>query len=131
MEYSPPGSPVHGIFQTRILESVATGLLQEIFLTQVLNPCLQHLLHWQVGSLLLEPPVKPLTGWETKGKIWSMLEAWVGEGGTGKTGAGPGWDWTSERDEIYTVTVMDRAEGKAGFQKAGQKAGWHRTWFWA
>ena len=92
MEYSPPGSPVHGIFQTRILESVATGLLQEIFLTQGLNPCLQHLLHWQVGSLLLEPPVKPLTGWETKGKIWSMLEAWVGEGGTGKTGAGPGWD---------------------------------------
>ena len=50
-----------------------------------------------------------------------MLEAWVGEGGTGKTGAGPGWDWTSERDEIYTVTVMDRAEGKAGFQRLGRK----------
>ena len=73
-------------------------LLQEIFPTQGLNPCLLCLLHWQVGSLLLEPPVKPLTGWETKGKIWSMLETWGREGGTGQTG--PGWDWTSERGEI-------------------------------
>ena len=28
-------------------------LLQEIFLTQGLNPCLLYLLHWQVGSLSL------------------------------------------------------------------------------
>ena len=98
MEYSPPGSPVHGILQAIILESVAIGLLQEIFLTQGLNPCLRHLLHWQVGSLLPELPVKPLTGWETKGQIWSMLETWGWEGGMGQTG--PGWDWTSERGEI-------------------------------
>ena len=32
---------------------------QEIFLTQGVNPCLLHLLHWQVGSLPLVPPEKP------------------------------------------------------------------------
>ena len=31
------------------------------FLTQGLNPCLLHLLHWQVGSLPLAPPGKPVS----------------------------------------------------------------------
>ena len=35
------------------------ALLQRIFLTQGLSPCLLHLLHWQVGSLPLVPPGKP------------------------------------------------------------------------
>ena len=35
-------------------------LLQGIFLTQGLNPSLLGLLHWQVGSLPLAPPGKPL-----------------------------------------------------------------------
>ena len=34
-------------------------LLQRIFLTQELNPCLLCLPHWQVGSLPLGPPGKP------------------------------------------------------------------------
>ena len=34
-------------------------LLQEIFLTQKLNPHLLCLLHWQVDSLSLAPPGKP------------------------------------------------------------------------
>ena len=34
-------------------------LLQGIFPTQVLNPCLLCLLHWQAGSLPLAPPGKP------------------------------------------------------------------------
>ena len=38
MDCSLPGSSVHGIFQARILEWVAHFLLQEIFLTQELNP---------------------------------------------------------------------------------------------
>ena len=33
---------------------------QGIFPTLESNRCLQHLLHWQVGSLPLEPPGKPL-----------------------------------------------------------------------
>ena len=36
-------------------------LLQGIFLTQRLNPCLLCLLHWQAGSLPLAPP----------GKLWT------------------------------------------------------------
>ena len=38
-----PGSSVHGISQARILGS---------------DPCLLHLLYWQAGFLLLEPPGK-------------------------------------------------------------------------
>ena len=58
MDYSPPGSFVHGILQAR------TGvgshfLLQGIFLTQGSNPHLLHLLHWQADSLLSESPGKP------------------------------------------------------------------------
>ena len=34
VDCSPPGSSVHGIFQARILEWVASGLLQGIFPTQ-------------------------------------------------------------------------------------------------
>ena len=47
MDYSPPGSSVHGILQARIVESVAISSLQRIFPTQELNPYLLHLLHWQ------------------------------------------------------------------------------------
>ena len=44
MDYSPPGSSIHGILQPRILES-CHALLQGIFLTLGLNPCLLCLLH--------------------------------------------------------------------------------------
>ena len=37
------------------------ALLQGIFATQELNPCLLHLLHWQIGSLSLAPPGKPIS----------------------------------------------------------------------
>ena len=39
MDYSPTGSPVHGILQAKIRVG-CHSLLQEIFLTQRLNPCL-------------------------------------------------------------------------------------------
>ena len=51
-----------GILQARTREWVCHALLQGFFLTQGLNPCLLCLLHWQVGSLPLTPPGKPLTG---------------------------------------------------------------------
>ena len=38
---------------------VCHALLQRIFPTQRSNQCLLHLLHWQVGSLLLAPLGKP------------------------------------------------------------------------
>ena len=42
MDYSPPGSSVHGIFQARILEWVAISFSRGIFPTQRLNPGLPH-----------------------------------------------------------------------------------------
>ena len=42
MDYSPPGSSVHGIFQARILEWVAMASSRGIFPTQGLNPGLLH-----------------------------------------------------------------------------------------
>ena len=57
LDYSPPGSSIHGIFQARIQE--CHFLLQGIFLTQGLNRSLLCLLRWQAGSLPLAPPGKP------------------------------------------------------------------------
>ena len=51
MDYSLPGSSVHGILQTRILEWVAIFLLQGILLIQGSN---MGLLHLQADSLLSE-----------------------------------------------------------------------------
>ena len=42
MDYSPPGSSVHGIFQARILEWVAISFFRGIFPTQGLNLGLPH-----------------------------------------------------------------------------------------
>ena len=42
MDCNLPGSSIHGIFQARILEWVAISFIQEIFLTQGLNPGLSH-----------------------------------------------------------------------------------------
>ena len=42
MDYSLPGSSVHGILQAKILEVGCHALLQGIFLTQGSNPGLLH-----------------------------------------------------------------------------------------
>ena len=73
IDYSSPGSSVHGVFQARILESTNNKywstsqimeifhfLLQVIFPTQVFNSHLLSFLEWQVGSLTTAPPGKPL-----------------------------------------------------------------------
>ena len=49
MDWSTPGSSVHGLLQAKILEC-CHFLLQGIFTTQGSNPCL---LHWQASSLPL------------------------------------------------------------------------------
>ena len=53
IDYSPPGSSVHGIFPARIQEWVAIFILQGLFRTQRSNLCLLHLLHWQADPLPL------------------------------------------------------------------------------
>ena len=52
MDYSLPGSSVHGFPLARILQSVAMPSLQGIVATQRSN---LHLLHWQTDSLPTEP----------------------------------------------------------------------------
>ena len=59
MDYSPPDSSVHGIFQARILDWVAISSSKGIFLTQGLNPCFLSFLHWQTDSLPAEQQGSP------------------------------------------------------------------------
>ena len=55
VDYSPPGSSVHG----KTIGVDCHALLRGLFLTQGSDPCLLSLLHWQAGSLPLAPPGKP------------------------------------------------------------------------
>ena len=60
MDYSLPGSSVHGISQARNTGVGCHFLPQGIFPTQGLNPSLLGLLHWQADSLPVVSPEKPL-----------------------------------------------------------------------
>ena len=59
MDYSPPGSSVHGDSPGKNTGVGCPALLQRILLTQGSNPCLLRLLHWQACSLPVAPPGKP------------------------------------------------------------------------
>jgi len=69
IDCSLPGSSVHGILQSRILEWVAMPPLQGIFPTQGSNLHIWCLLHWQVGSLPLASPGKSRSPFR-----WVLLE---------------------------------------------------------
>ena len=60
MDYSPPGSSVHGDSPGKKTGVDCHALLQGIFPTQGLNLHLLWILHWQVGSLSLMSPGKLL-----------------------------------------------------------------------
>ena len=70
---SPSGSSVLEILQVRIPECVCHALLQGIFPTQGLNPCLLNLLHWQAGSLPLAPSGQPKVGFRHSWKQESVF----------------------------------------------------------
>ena len=57
MDCSLPSSPVHGIFQARILKWVVISFSRGIFPIQGSNPRPQRLLRWQADSLPLSHPV--------------------------------------------------------------------------
>ena len=61
MDYSLPGSSVHGILQARILEWVAIPFSRESSQPRD-RTCVSCLLHWQAGSLQLAPP-----------SVWDLL----------------------------------------------------------
>ena len=62
MGWGPPGPSAHRNSPGKNTGVGCHALVQRIFLTQGLNPHLSCLLHWQVGSLPLAPPGKPLNG---------------------------------------------------------------------
>ena len=73
----------HGLYPTRLLcpwdspgkntKVRCHALLQGIFPTQGSNLHLLHLLHWQVGSLPLAPPGKPIFMWRSPNFIHIWL----------------------------------------------------------
>ena len=76
MDYSPQDSSVHGTFQARILELAAISYDSWLpfptpFPLQGLNLSLLYLLHWQVDSLPLVPPGKPIASVKMLGGWWS------------------------------------------------------------
>ena len=58
IDWSPPGSSVHGVSQGRILVWVAMSSSRGFSWSGDQTRCLLHLLHWQADSLALEPPKK-------------------------------------------------------------------------
>ena len=75
MDYSPPGSSVHGISQGRILEWVAISYSKESSQPRNrTNPCLLHLLHWQGGSWPLSHKGSPLENisWHSEDTQWAL-----------------------------------------------------------
>ena len=65
---SPPGSSVQGILQAWILEWVA------MLSSRGSSPCRDFQLHWQVGSLPLAPPGKPIeVGYISLFTIWIWI----------------------------------------------------------
>ena len=73
MNLSPPASSVHGIFPGKNTGMGCHFLLQGIFPTQESNPCLLCLLHWQVDSLPLVPPGKPIS-YDITINDWSFIQ---------------------------------------------------------
>ena len=63
MDWSPPGPPVHGILQARILEWVAMPSSRESSRPRDQTHVSYIYLHWQAGSLPLLPPGKPDEQW--------------------------------------------------------------------
>ena len=78
MDYSPPGSSVHG-FSRLEHWSGCRALLQGLFCTQGLNPCILQLLHWQEGSSLLTPPGKPLIQYSLCERRGQTPRSWIKE----------------------------------------------------
>ena len=57
MDYSPPGSSVHGVFLDRIMEWVAIFCCRGFFTTQGSNPCLQQMSLYHGVATLPQPAV--------------------------------------------------------------------------
>ena len=73
MDWSLPGSPVHGILQARILEWVAMPSSKGSCWPGV-RPCLMHLLHCR-WIIYCWPTEEALTEWPQKCYLWSSYSS--------------------------------------------------------
>ena len=90
MDYSPPGSPVQGISQARILKWIATSSSRGIFLTQGLNlrtslvaqtvKCLPTMWEAWVWFLGWEDPLQKEMATHSSTLAWKIL--WTEEPGS-------------------------------------------------
>ena len=76
MDYSPPGSSVHGIFQARILEWGCRFLLQGIFTTKESNPGLLHCQQILYSLSHRGSPVNPVVISHLLVLAWTDLFLW-------------------------------------------------------
>ena len=70
MDYSPPGSTLHGNSPGKIIGVGYHVLLQEIFLTQGSNQYLLNLLNWQRDPFTIEQPGKCFCTQVHKSSFW-------------------------------------------------------------
>ena len=75
VDYSPPGSAVHGDFPGRNAGAGGRFLLQGVFPTQGSNSHLLYLLRWQADSLPLSHLGSPF---KIMGSVKSVLETVIG-----------------------------------------------------
>ena len=124
MDCSLPGSSVHGIFQTGILEQVAIFFSRGSFKTQGLKPSLLHLLHWQADSLPLVPPgTEKATAPHSSTLTWKI--PWAEEpGGLQSMGSlGVGHDWAPSFS-FFTFMHWRRKWQRTPVFLPGESQGW-------
>ena len=98
MDYSPPGSSVHGILQARMLEWVAISFSMGIFPTQGLNPGLPHCrrilyrLNHQGSPRILEWVAYPSSRGSSPPRNWTGVSCIAGVFFT---------SWATRKPEFY------------------------------
>ena len=115
MDFSPPGSSVHGILQARILEWVAMPSLQGIISTQGSTPGLLSLLHWQAGSL-------PLGCLPWLGLIPGKFP-WLSQ----KDSTNPGWHGTIPRKSNYQYLFLEQNQQESNKHPQPTQFFWQRN----
>ena len=116
MDYSPPGSSVHGILQTRVLQWVAMPSSRGSSWPRNRTLISLRLLHWQAGSSLTAPPGSPYLV-ESQEAWWESVapgevSAWAAPLETGSWSSspshGPGSPWRTLFSRVLGLLTPPR-----------------------